>query len=227
MGNWIRSVFNLFLKPNCPLCDRPAEGLLCKSCDRQLQRCKLNRPAQFWTEKPPVFVWGNYGATVKRAIAAMKYENHPELARPLGHALAESWLNASVGVRSQLTVVPIPLHPKKQKERGFNQAELLAKSFCDLTGYSLEARGLERIRETEALFGLSAADRKQTLSGAIALGKGFRSNKPKGGVLLLDDIYTTGTTCREATQVLQKQGIKVYGIAAIATTKKPNDGVMG
>lgn len=223
MRNWtqvVKGFLNVFLKPNCPLCDRPTDEILCKACDRQLQRQKFTNPRQFWTEKPPLLPWGSYGGTLKRAIAAMKYENHPQLATPLGHALAETWLNSPIPAPPKLTVVPIPMHPEKQKKRGFNQAELLAKSFCDLTGYRLEAGGLERMRDTEALFGLSPSQREKTLANAINLGVAFRRRPPANPVLLIDDIYTTGTTCREAAKVLQKHGIKLYGIAAIATTKK-------
>lgn len=223
MGNWaqvVQSFLNIFLKPNCPLCDRATDRILCPACDRQLQRQKFGNPRQFWTEKPPLLTWGSYGGTLKRAIAALKYENHPELAVPLGHALAETWLNSSIAAPPKLTVVPIPLHPEKQKQRGFNQAELLAKSFCDLTGYPLEVRGLERIRDTKALFGLSPSDREKTLANALSLGAAFRRRSPSHPVLLIDDIYTTGTTCREAAKVLQQHSIKLYAIAAIATTKK-------
>lgn len=224
MGNWTRLLkpfLDLFLKPNCPLCDRPAEEVLCKYCYRQLMRCQFARPEQFWSGQLPALIWGEYGGVMKRAIAAMKYNNHPELGQPLGRALAEAWLESVPYRRSgKLTVVPIPLHPKKLEERGFNQAELIAKSFCDLTGYPMEAGGIERTRQTQALFGLSREERSREISGALSVGKAFSRRSPRGAVLLIDDIYTTGSTCREAASVLRQQGISTYGVAAIATTKK-------
>jgi ComF family protein len=221
-GSWsagVKGWMNLFLKPNCPLCDRPGKTLLCPGCDRQLQRQKFAQLQSVFTETPPLLIWGHYGGTLKRAIAVMKYENCPELAEPLGHYLAESWLNSPLANLRELTVVPIPMHPTKQQQRGYNQAELLAKSFCQLTGYRLESRGLERVRDTQALHQLSRAQRAQTLADCMQLGPGFRRRPPKQGVLLLDDIYTTGATCQEAIQALSQQGIPVSGITAIATTK--------
>ncbi|AFY82771.1 ComF family protein [Oscillatoria acuminata] len=222
MGNWpamVKGWVNLFLKPTCPLCDRPGKPFLCPNCDRQLQRQKFSVKQRLLQETPPVLIWGRYGGVMKRAIAVMKYQNCPELAQPLGYFLAETWLQSPLAKAQGLTVVPIPMYPDKQRKRGFNQAELLAKSFCELTGYPLEPRGLERVRDTEALNQLSPEQRRQTLANSMRVGAGFCRSKPKQGVILLDDIYTTGSTCQEAIRTLSKQGISVYGIAAIATTQ--------
>lgn len=209
----------LFLKPNCPLCDRPADAEFCTSCQRQLQRCQLTAPGDFWKGELPVLAWGNYGGVLKRAIAALKYDNQPQLARPLGHWLAQAWLQSPVATPAKkLTVVPIPLHPLKLKKRGYNQAELITQNFCDFTGYKHQPLGLERIRETEAQFGLSAQAREQNLANAFRMGNSLYKHPSNSPVLLIDDIYTTGATVRAAAQILQRQGIKVYGVAAIATS---------
>lgn len=223
MSGWQRgwrAILDLFLKSNCPLCDRPTPNVLCPQCDRQLQRAQFPRSQQYRRQNPPLFVWGEYGGTLKRAIAAFKYEDRPQLARPLGHAIAESWLNSPLVPGDRLTVVPIPLHREKLKARGFNQAELLARHFCDLTGLPLQAHGLSRQRQTQALFGLSPERRQAELAGALSLGKDFQRRRPPAGVLLFDDIYTSGSTCREAIRVLAKYGIRTSGIVAIASSRR-------
>lgn len=215
-----KGLLALFLKPNCPLCDRPADVELCQYCQRQLQRCQLSTPSTLWQGELPVFVWGNYGGILKRAIAALKYDNQPQLARPLGRWLARTWLESPVASRAKkLTVVPIPLHSSKLQKRGYNQAELIAAGFCEITGYKQQPLGLERIRETEAQFGLSAQVREQNLVDAFAIGKGFRKHPPHSPVLIVDDIYTTGATVQSAAHILRQQGIPLYGVAAIATSK--------
>lgn len=226
MGNWvqiIKSFLNLFLKANCPLCNRPAEAELCKYCQRQLQQCKFAKPEQFW-QSDRVFAWGEYGGSLKRAIAAMKYKNHPELAQPLGYWLGETWQKSSIYKKfNKVTVIPIPMYPEKQRKRGFNQAELIAKHFCEYTKLPFQPQGLQRIRETQAQFNLNAAEREKNIEGAFRLGKAFvGSKKLPSKVLLLDDIYTTGATTRAAEKTLRASGIEVCGIAVIATTKKQN-----
>ena len=215
-----KSFLNLFLQSSCPLCQRPAEGELCKYCHRHLQNSELDNPSQLWYGELPIFAWGAYGGILKRAIAALKYENQPQLSRPLGHWLGKAWIAsiASNGTKN-LTVLPIPLHPTRRKQRGFNQAELLAKSFCEYTGLPMQPAGLERVRDTKAQFGLSPSEREQNLADAFRLGKGFHGHRHP--VLLLDDIYTSGATARAAAKTLRQQGIRVYGLVAVATPPKP------
>ena len=218
-----KGLLNLFLEAGCPLCQRPTSKEFCQDCNKQLQRCQLSQHSQ-WRGELAVLAWGMYGGTLKRAIAALKYENQPQIARPLGHWLAQAWLNSphaySRGNRISPVVVPIPLHADKQKQRGYNQAELLARSFCDTTELHLQPSGLARMRATEAQFGLPAQAREKNLAMAFELGLGFRRHQPASPVLLVDDIYTTGATARSAARTLQQGGIRVCGLVAVATASK-------
>ena len=218
----VKSFLNLFLKSNCPLCQRPAAGEFCPYCHKQLQRCQLTDPGRFWHSEQRVFVWGEYGGALKRAIAALKYDGNPQLAKPLGGWLAEAWLSFPELAIDNLTVVPIPLHQEKLKQRGFNQAELLAESFCELTGLPLQRHGLERVKNTQALFALTPVQRQAEMKNALSLGKDFRGRRPRDRVLLVDDIYTSGTTVKSAIQILRLSGISVYGTVALATPNKSN-----
>jgi ComF family protein len=209
----IKSWLDVFLESNCPLCQRSTATIICPTCDRQLQHCQLSQPQQ---RDIPIVAWGEYGGALKRAIAALKYDNHPELARPLGQWLAQSWLTAQVPIKSAVIVVPIPMHPDKIALRGFNQAELIAESFCEATGLPLKRDGLARTQATEAQFALSPQAREQNLAGVFALGKDFLRQRPVGTVLLLDDIYTTGATVRSAAQTLRRSQISVWGVGAVA-----------
>jgi predicted amidophosphoribosyltransferase len=88
-----------------------------------------------------------------------------------------------------------------------------------VTGYKLKVNGLERIKETEAQFSLSAVQRQENLANAFILGKDLRRH-PNIPILLLDDIYTTGATVKAAVQTLEQHQITVLGVAAVATTNK-------
>lgn len=220
MKPWIKAFLNFFLKPNCPLCYRPAEICFCSDCQTQLQDCQFS-PGLKWTRDIPVFIWGRYDGALKQAITKLKYHNLPEIAQPLGEQLGEAWLDTAESTLSQLVVVPIPMFAAKQKKRGFNQAELIARSFCQITGLPLKVNGLTRVRNTTAQFSLSAKERQKNLKSAFSLGKDFKRRRPRGGVILVDDIFTSGATVKAAIQTLKRAKIPVAGVVALATTRQP------
>lgn len=221
LTSMLKSFLSLFLKSSCPLCQRSANDIICPYCDRNLQAEKLVPHYQYWQGDLPLFAWGKYGGKLKRAIATMKYESHPELAELMGNWLAKAWLSSAVSKKApkQLTIVPIPLYQQKLKERGFNQAEVIAKSFCQLTGYILQKQGLERIKDTKPMFGLNAIERQENIRGALGIGKDFQTRHPNSPVLLVDDIYTRGTTVTEARKILTHKGIKVFGVITVSVAK--------
>ncbi|MDG2990755.1 ComF family protein [Candidatus Synechococcus calcipolaris G9] len=204
----------LFVNP-CPCCGRRSPALICGHCQRQLQTCQLKSSLLNGRGLFPLFAWGSYGGPLKRAIAHLKYDQHPELGVLFGQWLAESWLANPTRPTGAITVVPIPLHPEKLKQRGFNQAELIARGFCRITGLPLAPQGLIRQKNTLAMFQLSLADRQRNAMNAFRLGSGLKRHHH---VLLCDDIYTTGTTVQTAAQTLQSHNISVCGVIVVAAT---------
>ena len=220
--NHLKALLNSFLESNCPLCERSSSEVLCDYCMRQLDRCSIPDPSSLWQKPLPVFAWGKYGGVLKRAIATMKYDNHPQIASILGELLGEAWLLNAPSPLYKPVIVPIPLHPEKQKKRGFNQAALIARGFCNITGLKLKPKGLERLRETEAQHSLSASDRNKNLAGAFRVGQDLYK-PPLQPVLLVDDIYTTGATAKSAVQALHNSQIAVLGIATSAAAMAIGD----
>ena len=212
-------LLDLLLQAQCPLCQRMTTATFCRACQRQVQQCQFSSADWLQQEQLPVFAWGRYSGALRRTIAAFKYENKPHLARPLAHWMALTWVQTTK-LTTPFTVVPIPMHPAKQRERGFNQADLLAEHFCEQTRLPLQKQGLSRSRETTAQFQLSAGDRAQNLSDAFSLGDAFRKRPPTTPILLLDDIYTTGATARSAAQTLRRHGIRVQGLIVLARAER-------
>lgn len=212
-----KQLLSVFLESRCPLCDRTTSKTICIYCQKKLYSYQLekgDRPS--WRGDLPVFAWGRYDGQLKSAIAKLKYENQPEIGRILGGWLGQTWKQNNLISRQKITVIPIPLHPEKLKTRGYNQAAIIAQGFCQETGYYLQPKSLTRVRNTEAMFGLNPLERVANLKNAFAMG----DRLPEHPVLLLDDIYTAGTTVKEASKILRQNRVNVIGVVVIAKTTK-------
>ena len=225
------SLLRTFLKPPCPLCDRAGRPLFCRDCERQLESCRIEQP-EAHQPRSPIFAWGSYSGTLKRAIHLMKYEGVTDIGSLLGQRLGQCWLSRAAAVQASsrsipasaspaasqrpIVVVPVPLHRDRLRQRGYNQAELIAAQFSRATGLTHLPQGLLRVKATAAQHQLSPKDRQRNLKGAFRLGPDWTIERMNSRVLLVDDIYTTGTTARAAAMELRRAGISVVGIAAAA-----------
>ena len=217
----LKSFLSLWLKFPCPLCQRTTEDTICKYCQEKLLSYQLKNPQANWKGNLPVFAWGKYDGELSRAIATLKYDSHPEIGVLLGNWLGKSWMeNCTLKLSQKLLIVPIPLAKEKLKVRGFNQAEEMAKGFCNITKNTLVTKGLIRVKNTQAMFGLNPIQRKNNIKDAFEVSKIWQDNRPRSPVLLLDDIYTRGTTVTEAAKTLRQYKINVLGAIAIAKTFK-------
>jgi ComF family protein len=212
----LKQLLSVFLESRCPCCQRSTSNTLCNYCIQKLATHQFKESDRHnWQGDIPVFAWGKYDGQLKRAIALMKYDQQPDIAKILGQLLGKAWLASDlIKPQQKISVIPIPLHSQKIKDRGFNQAEIIAQSFCQLTGYKLDSQALMRVRDTKAMFDLTPEARINNLQGAFRLGQKL----PKYPVLLLDDIYTLGTTVKEAAKTLKQQQIQVIGAVVAAKT---------
>lgn len=142
-----------------------------------------------------------YTDPIAPIIHKMKYNGMFALAEPLAHLMVEAWPRWQIPVD---LVIPIPLHPKRQKQRGYNQSFLLAHYLCRELQLPLASEALQRVRHTQPQVELSAADRQKNVSDA------FRANKKIDlhgkRILLIDDVCTTGATMSAATNALLAAG---------------------
>jgi ComF family protein len=210
------SLSQLVLKSACSSCNRPAAAVFCECCHEQIcagRRSQVLEPPS--DQHPlPLFAWATYDNALRRAISALKYDRQSAIGSWLGIQMAESWIQH--GLHQQypnILVVPIPMHPSKQKQRGYNQAELISRSFARQVGYRHQPQALHRNRETQAQFSVSVTDRDRNLQSAFTVSPHCSSQRP---ILLVDDIYTTGATLRSAIQVLQDHNFNLWGSAVAA-----------
>jgi ComF family protein len=153
----------------------------------------------------------HYEDPLRTAIHAFKYRGQRGLAQPLGKLLAA---HASGLASRDAVIVPVPLHASRQRQRGYNQAALLAAVCASQLAIPVEMRGLRRTRATRPQVGLHAAARHENVAGAFtATPRGARALAGKR-VLLMDDVTTSGATLEAAARALHQAGAaSVWGLA--------------
>ena len=169
--------------------------------------------------------YGSYDGGLRELIHLLKYEHVRTASNVLGRMLAEviTGLKPVFG-DVPLLVVPVPLHPSKMRQRGFNQADLVARAALKLkpAGDQLTFNGsvLERRRDTESQTGLSSHQRRENIRGAfgLAMPKEVEGRE----ILLVDDVFTTGTTVSECARILRRAGATRVWVATVARTLKTN-----
>ncbi len=162
---------------------------------------------------------------MREAIHALKYDRLHRAARPMGRLLAEAIGQLAGEAPAELLVVPVPLHRLKYRQRGFNQARLLAgealrslrKSHPEWR-LTLAASTLMRLRATESQAGLTTRQRRLNLKGAFSVSDA----KQVAGrsVLVIDDILTTGATARAAAKALLDAGAVSVWVATLARAQR-------
>jgi len=165
----------------------------------------------------PVFALGRYDGHLADCVRRLKYHDETHLAYPLGRALRELTARSRIDL-SGAALLPVPLHPLRLAERGYNQSALIGRHLVGPSGARLETSCLVRteVRTAQAL--LSAAERRANLDGAFAA-RVARARSVGSPVFLLDDVVTTGSTADSCATALRAIGLGVTGVLACAVAQ--------
>jgi ComF family protein len=156
-----------------------------------------------------VYSFGSYEGALRKLIHLFKYERMHPLSKPLGGLLARA-LPRDLEFDA---IVPMPLHWRRRWERGFNQAELLAREIARRWNVPVE-RAVRRRKATAPQSGLTNSKRRLNVSGAFVLRGGAKIDGAR--VLLVDDVLTTGATAAACARVLKHGGARHVALAAVA-----------
>lgn len=212
---------------------RPIAGGVCSICGERLvspyafsgegaePRCGLCRRLE-----PPfakAAAYGSYDGGLRELIHLLKYEQVRPAARVLGRMLAEVIAGLALSFGDEAVVlIPVPLHASKLRQRGFNQSELIAREAQKLKPagdrLTLATTVLERRRQTQSQTGLSRHQRRENVRGAFAVVQPYRVAGRE--ILLVDDVFTTGTTVMECAHILRRAGASKIWVATVARTLK-------
>lgn len=227
-----RGLADLVFPPVCVTCKRPGQ-LICDECAQAVEpvrrpfceRC--GRPQVISglalcsicrAEKQPLLSLARAAALhtdpLRGMIHHFKYGHQPELAEPLVRYLLAAYAEAEWQQTRWIDlVIPVPMFAERQKKRGYNQAELLARHFCRQSKLHYAPAALKRVRFTQPQVGLNAQERQRNVEDAFVAHPNLKGRK----VLLIDDVYTTGATLRACAKVLLDAGVREVYALALAT----------
>jgi competence protein ComFC len=196
---------------------RPLRGPVCPACGRTFGADVDPHPCGACLVAPPLFSRhrsaGLYGGTLKEALLLFKFRRYKPLAKPLA-AFVVAALSGEDPLWAGGVFVPVPLHKKRRRERGFNQAEALAGELGRLTGRPVEAGALRRVADIPPQTTLGKAERRANVRGA------FRVDRPERlrgrVVVLVDDVFTTGSTLGECARELRRAGVSDVRAVTVA-----------
>jgi len=197
--------------PFCEMCGEPFPGLVdvrfaCPNCSNLRFDFEFARPAM---SRDP---------RLREMIYLLKYSRQLHLAGELGRiasgALADP--RFAPALAGNWPLVPVPLHKSRLRFRHFNQAEEIARPLAELSGLPI-LRALDRTRATATQTALTRAQRLQNLNGAFALSRAGRRAlaAPPGGVILVDDVFTTGSTVQACAKVLKNSGFRRIAVITV------------
>ncbi len=213
----------LLFPGRCPVCDKalPMGRKICPACEKKLvpiqepRCCRCGKPLRDEREEYcgqcrrerhiydrglAVFPYNS----IKASLYRFKYQGRREYAEEYG-ILTARYLGRQILAWQPEGLVPIPLHPKRQRKRGYNQARLLAESLGRQLGIPVYADLLIRSKNTAPLKRMDAAERQNNLKRAFKM----RPDEVKlNTIILIDDIYTTGSTMDAAAAVCREAGVR-------------------
>ncbi len=151
-----------------------------------------------------------YESTIKELICDLKYRERPELAKSAAALLQAELLQHNIEMPSVL--IPVPMHRSRLRERGYNQASLIAKHLGKSMNIQMLSGAVVKSKKTAPQAQQSLVGRKKNLKGSFKINKNFTFKS----VAIIDDVVTTGTTAEEIAKILKKNGVdcvQVWGIA--------------
>ena len=210
-------ILDIIFPPVCGACGRMDKNSLCKKCEIELKKQAVfgidnykDDYNKYFEEHLYVFM---YSGVVRSIILNYKFNEDSYLYKTFTNFLLKNE-NFVENIKSYDIIVPVPLSKKREKERGYNQSLLIAKEISGTTKINIDKTCLKKKKNIVAQSTLNKEDRQTNIEGAYIINN--NKNIQNKRVLIIDDIYTTGSTVNECSKVLKQAGAKSIGILTIA-----------
>lgn len=202
---WFTALLDLLYPPRCGGCGSVGQGEWCEDCAKRVKPLREGDAIRVLrlTEGRHLTVVSaaRFQSPLREAIHAFKYEGTPQLSQPLARFMVDALTSAGLTID---LVAPVPLHTKRQRERGYNQSELLARHISRIAQMALDTRAIVRVRHTHQQATLGGPDARQAnVKGAFEARQETHCR-----VLLVDDVFTTGATLSECAAALFRAGAR-------------------
>lgn len=202
--------------PRCPLCDAFAmeQDIPCSACGPSLVRLEGDAylphlPRRWFSRCRSPFA---HEGRPREALHSLKYGERFDLARFFASELARE----AAMIEGMEAVVPVPLHPRRLRERGFNQSALIASRLGRTLRVAADLDSLRRVRDIAPQVGLDRHERIENVKGAFAVHPRRAGSLSGRGILLIDDVLTTGATANECARALIEAGAKGVSVLTVA-----------
>jgi len=204
-------MLDLFFPKHCLGCGKEGR-YFCPQCQEGIKSLSF--------QIPPVISFFPYSGLVKKAVIKLKYGFITDLADELIELMLKTidqekeffWLK-KLGQKREIILIPLPLHSRRFRWRGFNQSELLGQKLTETLGWGLETQLLVRQKNTQPQVGLRGEGRRENIKDSFILTQKTTTSLKRKTIILFDDVWTTGSTLKEAQKVLKKAGFKkVFGL---------------
>ena len=195
----------------CHACAAPltaADGLLCPACAASLRACHV--PPERLETVVDVAIQSAaapflYDGAAAALVKALKFGGDHTAALPLAEGMAAAYA-ALEAMQEAALCVPVPVHYRRLRRRGYNQAQVLAAAFCELAGLRPPVAALVRVHHKHSQIGMGHEARRANIQGAFAVSTAGERRVRGHVVLLVDDVLTTGSTAAECARVLGDAG---------------------
>ncbi|MEQ8360668.1 MAG: phosphoribosyltransferase family protein [Cytophagales bacterium] len=210
---------------NCSVCHTALhkhEYQLCIKCHLLLPVINRNGPeinefkSRFWgrvkVEQCYAYLRYDKSISIKKILMEIKYKGNKELAEFLGKCMGECFLENNSGTFD--AIIPVPLHPKKEKLRGFNQSEIIAKGFSESIGVNLDTQSVIRVKNTKTQTKMDRKERWENVKTIFSVVDQDQIKDKK--IVLLDDVVTTGSTLESLAETVLKAGASEINFVVLA-----------